>query len=350
MRLLRPPGVHSDPGICVVRLRRPRGRANPPSRGYGDRDSVPGKRGTSTPAAGVWAAARPGCDGLAQCGRLVHRRGSRGPGPAGPARRRASAPAASSTVAARRARDGSSVMIVSATTGRTPSSGDGVGERRVHRVEHEHVGDVRVQPRHAERRRLVAERDQHPVGGSLERAAADDRADGDDRDATRRGRRRSPPGSRAPPGSARPRRSGWTGTRRSRRRPPSAASDLGRRHERPRRPRAGSRARRVPAGDARSTPGTRASRRRSAPRSAPARRPSAGSARATPSDAWRPRHTSVSRAPARSRAVRAMCSARSRSPSENQSCSPYAASCAIVAWVSPSMPQPHSTCSIPARL
>ena len=71
---------------------------------------------------------------------------------------------------------------------------------------------------------------------------------------------------------------------------------------------------------------------------------------AIPREACAARHASVTRAPARTDAVRAMCSARSRSPSENQVSSPYVPSCSMTMWVSPSIPQPQATCSIPARL
>ena len=102
-------------------------------------------------------------------------------------------------------------MIVSVTTVRMPELADLRLERLVEPVEHEHVGDARVLPSHAEGARLVPERREHPVGRALQRVAADDSRDGDDGHAAAAGRLE--PGFDAGNGQdrAEPRRTGSTG-------------------------------------------------------------------------------------------------------------------------------------------
>ena len=104
------------------------------------------------------------------------------------------------TSAASRARPASPPMIVSVTWTRRPGLGDRVRQRGIHVVDDEVGRQIGVQPGDAGRARLVAERDEHPVGRALECLAADDAADRDDRNV---------PGDRAPaiasrmPGTAR---------------------------------------------------------------------------------------------------------------------------------------------------
>ena len=172
-------------------------------------------------------------------------------------------------------------------------------------------------------RRLVAERDEHPVRRALERLAADDRAR-PPRPGTPRARaaamqRRACPGtSRIGPTET----SGFDGRDDDRLGRLERREHLGRRRRAPRCRRTAPRARRAPGAGGRSTPGTRASRPRSGPRSRPASSVIGRIRAAIPSAACAPRQTSVRRAPARSRAVRTMCSARSRSPSRNHVSSP----------------------------
>ena len=230
---------------------------------------------------------------------------------------------AASTSAARRARDASSRMIVSVTTGRRPERLDGRRRVRILRVEHEDVDEVRVQAGDAEgaTTRGRARRASGPPGplsalppmiGETARdrdAAAARRGDGvaharhveDRRDRDERVGRRDD-------------------DRLGRLRRPSSTSGVGVAVVDARRTAA--RARPAPGAGGRSTPGTRASRRRCGPRSRPARRLIGRIRAAIPSDRCAPRHASVSRAPARSRAVRTMWSARSRSPSANHVSSP----------------------------
>ena len=197
-------------------------------------------------------------------------------------------------------------------------------EVRVDRVERRSRRRARrSSPGDAERARLVAERDEHPVGRSLERPAADDPGDRDDRDAPARARRRWP---RACPGTARigPIETiGFDGAITIDARPsPSAAATSASAVRRLDPVEADLVDRRAPGGDGRSTPGTRASRRRSGPRSGPGRRSSAGSWRRPRATAGGPRRPRSAGRRARSRAVRTMCVARSRSPSRNQVSSP----------------------------
>ena len=81
-------------------------------------------------------------------------------------------------------------MTVSVTTQRTPSASDLVCAVRVGAVDDEHVDEPLVARGDAARRGASGQPLEHPVGGALDRAAADDRAD---RDARARGVARARP-------------------------------------------------------------------------------------------------------------------------------------------------------------
>ena len=205
-----------------------------------------------------------------------------------------------------------------------------------------------VDPGHAPGARFVTERDEHPVGRALERGPADDRADGDDRDA-----RRAPvpheladrPGEDRADRDDRVRRPDDDDLGRGERAAMTAA--VGRRGRR----RSGLRGPPAPGGDGRSTPGSRASPRRRGPGSGPARRPSAGSAsgcRARPAASARP---SVRSRPVARAARSGRCA--SRSPGRRAGTSPPRRSrpgASITVQVSPAMPQPRSSSNRPASM
>ena len=212
-------------------------------------------------------------------------------------------------------------MIVSVTTVRMPSAAIAGSSAASTRVEHEDVGDPGVLAGDAERARLVAERREHPVRRALERLAADDPGDGDDRHAARPGRLE--PGLDPGHGEDRPDRD-----ERVRRRDDDRLGGLERRVDLRRR-RGVLDAREADVADV----GLLVAADEVVLELEPAvvgqdlgpdrpRRSSAGSRAATPRARWRSRATSVGRSPRRSRAVRTMCVARSRSPSRNHVSSP----------------------------
>ena len=197
----------------------------------------------------------------------------------------------------------------------------------------------------------MAHRREHPVGRTLQRAAADDRRHGDDPRAPLARGPDAGPHARRPTGSARSTRSGSTGAITMTSAAAKARLDLGRRPggvgalgSGPLRT-VGSWWRWTKYSWNSSQPSSRPDlrpdrRRRSSAGCAPRRRASAAAAARCRSGARR----------ARSRAVRATCVARSRSPSRNHVSSPYRASWSAAFQVSPSMPQPSSRFAIPASV
>ncbi len=88
---------------------------------------------------------------------------------------------ASSTTRARAAASVGPVMIVGATTARTPSASTASARSRVGLVDDEGADPRRVEPGDADDRRLVAELGQEPVGRALQGGPGDDGGDGHDR-------------------------------------------------------------------------------------------------------------------------------------------------------------------------
>ena len=101
-------------------------------------------------------------------------------------------------------------ISVSATTARTPERLDLGASVRVDGVDHERAAELAVRAGDADARDLDAERAHEPVGRTLHRRAADDRADADDPVAAGD---EHVADARAPRGSARSRSPGWTGRR-----------------------------------------------------------------------------------------------------------------------------------------
>ena len=177
--------------------RRPRRADRPPRPGASTRSRRSSASRTAPRRDFAPSSARPG-------------RSPRRPSAAGDRSDAWAAPAvAQDRSAASRARPASSAMIVSMTTARMPSSAMAAASAASTRSRTKSVGDLRVQPRDAERAGLVAERGEHPVRRALERPPP---TIGLTATTGRPARAAAPRPSRCPArrGSARPRRSGST--------------------------------------------------------------------------------------------------------------------------------------------
>ncbi len=218
------------------------------------------------------------------------------------------------TFRARPAATPGSLMMVSVTTQRTPWASTSGASAASSAVDDERAGDVAVQRATPATLASWPSSAEHPVGGALDGAAADDRRHGDDR------RRAAPTRRSRTPGRA---RSGPDRHDRVRRRDDDHVGAVdGVEHARRRAGRldageadAGDRPR--CAGGPRSTPGSRSRPRRRRPSCAPGRRSSGRAWTPRPQAAAISAVTVDSGAPSASRWVRYMCVARSWSPREN---------------------------------